>query len=395
MTSPVQRHQLFISYSHRDREWVDRLKTMIRPLVRAEDLKLWDDSQIPPGARWREEIEKALSSAKVALLLVSDEFLASEFVTNSELPPLLEAAQREGLVILWVCLSPCFVEFTPIHDFQAVVPPSQYLDGMGPLEQKEALKTIARSARDALATSPPVAPVLEPPIATTSPTSSEPTTRPAAVLTPEPAGRTDGAPWPLQPIRATSSVLLREGNRWKQQRTSLEMEGYREELAPGVTITMVRIPAGSFRMGSPQEEEGRSDDEGPQHEVRLDGFFLGQTLITQAQWQVVAGWEKVERDLEPDPSQFKGVNRPVENMSWFAAMEFCSRLSQRTGRSYGLPSEAQWEYACRAGTTTPFHFGETITPELANYDANHAYGDGPKGAYREQTTDVGTFPANA
>ena len=124
------RSQLFISYSHADRPWVDRLQKMIRPLVRSEDLQLWDDSRIPPGAKWREEIEKALASAKVALLLVSDDFLASEFVTNKELPPLLEAAEREGLRILWVCLSPCFVEETPISDYQALLSPHQFLDGM-------------------------------------------------------------------------------------------------------------------------------------------------------------------------------------------------------------------------------------------------------------------------
>jgi formylglycine-generating enzyme required for sulfatase activity len=85
----------------------------------------------------------------------------------------------------------------------------------------------------------------------------------------------------------------------------------------------------------------------------------------------------------------------VEQVSWRDAIEFCARLSQRTGRRYTLPSEAQWEYACRAGTTTPFHFGETITSELANYDASSTDGNGPKGAYRKQTTPVCLFPANA
>jgi len=128
--------------------------------------------------------------------------------------------------------------------------------------------------------------------------------------------------------------------------------------------------------------------------VTLGSFFMAQTPITQAQWRAVAGWQKVGRDLKPDPAKFKGANRPVEQVSWFDALEFCRRLNQRTGQRYGLPSEAQWEYACRAGSTTPFHFGATLTPELANYDGNEVYGNGPKGTYREQTIDVASFPAN-
>jgi formylglycine-generating enzyme required for sulfatase activity len=173
------------------------------------------------------------------------------------------------------------------------------------------------------------------------------------------------------------------------------MEGYREELAEGVELTMVKIPAGSFLMGSPEDELKRSADEGPQHEVTLGAFFFAQTSITQAQWRAVALWDKVERDLKPDPSRFKGANRPVEQVSWFDAMEFCRRLSLRTDKCYSLLSEAQWEYACRAGTATPFHFGATLTPELANYNAKYTDGNGPKGTYREQTSDVGSFPANA
>jgi formylglycine-generating enzyme required for sulfatase activity len=194
--------------------------------------------------------------------------------------------------------------------------------------------------------------------------------------------------------------------------------GATAEAAGPLTFTLVEIPAGSFLMGSPPEEPERSDDEGPQHEVKLASFFISQMPITQAQWREVAGWqplpaERWGQDLNPDPSHFQNRegqaegevrlfeaeantdNRPVENVSWLDAMEFCNRLSQRTGRTYSLPSEAQWEYACRAGTTTPFHFGDTISPELANYEGNHAYGNGPTGIYREQTTPVGMFPANA
>jgi formylglycine-generating enzyme required for sulfatase activity len=178
------------------------------------------------------------------------------------------------------------------------------------------------------------------------------------------------------------------------ERRPLQVEGYREELGEGVALTMLKIPAGSFLIGSPEEEPERSEAEGPQHEVTLGSFFMAQTPITQAQWRAVAGWQKVERDLEPYPSKFKGANRPVEMVSWFDALEFCCRLSQRTGQRYGLPSEAQWEYACRAGSTTPFHFGGTLTPELASYKANYVYGNVPKGTCREQTIDVASFPAN-
>jgi formylglycine-generating enzyme required for sulfatase activity len=131
---------------------------------------------------------------------------------------------------------------------------------------------------------------------------------------------------------------------------------------------------------------------------------MAQSPITQAQWRQVAGWQEREaerwgRELNPNPSDFgdqaDSDQRPVEQVSWHDAMEFCNRLSQRTGRYYTLPSEAQWEYACRAGSTTPFAFGATLSAELANYDATITYGDGPKGEYRQQTTPVGMFPANA
>ena len=169
-------------------------------------------------------------------------------------------------------------------------------------------------------------------------------------------------------------------------------------------LTLVEIPAGTFLMGSPLDEPERTAAEGPQHEVTLQGFFLSQTPITQAQWRQVAEWTKQPaehwgHELKPNPSRFRDQpdsdQRPVENVSWHDAMEFCRRLSQRTGRTYTLPSEAQWEYACRAGSITPFHFGPAITPELANYDGNYTYADGTKGEYRQQTTPGGMLPANA
>jgi len=168
-----------------------------------------------------------------------------------------------------------------------------------------------------------------------------------------------------------------------------------EDLGNGVKLELVAIPGGKFQMGSPDDEERRDDNEIPQHWVTVKPFLLGKYAVTQAQWQAVAALPPVNIDLDSDPAFFKGANRPVEQVNWRQAVEFCARLSQKTGREYRLPSEAEWEYACRAGTTTPFHFGPTLTTNLANYDGNYVYGSGPKGAYRQQTTDVGSFPPNA
>jgi formylglycine-generating enzyme required for sulfatase activity len=154
---------------------------------------------------------------------------------------------------------------------------------------------------------------------------------------------------------------------------------------------MVLIPGGSFLMGSPDDEPENNNTEGPQHEVTVSPFFMGRYPITQAQWQAVAALPQVKRELDPEPSHFKGPNRPVEQVSWYDAVEFCDRIAQHTQRPYRLPTEAEWEYACRAGTTTPFYFGKTLTTELANYDGNYTYNDGSKGEYRKETTPVDHF----
>jgi formylglycine-generating enzyme required for sulfatase activity len=209
-----------------------------------------------------------------------------------------------------------------------------------------------------------------------------------------PQGASGGQPGP-QTFAATHGWLERQGEGWRIQTRPLQVRGLVERLAPDLPLRLIQIPAGRFRMGSPPEEEGRDADEGPQHEVTLQDFWLGQTPITQAQWRLVAGWPKVERELARDPSDFKGDDRPVERVNWHDAMEFCRRLRQRLGSTFTLPSEAQWEYACRAGTTTPFAFGGTISPELANYNGTIAFANGPTGLNRRETTPVGSFPANA
>ncbi|MDB9319010.1 bifunctional serine/threonine-protein kinase/formylglycine-generating enzyme family protein [Nodularia spumigena] len=168
---------------------------------------------------------------------------------------------------------------------------------------------------------------------------------------------------------------------------------FAEKLSQTVTLEMVSIPGGTFMMGSP-EFEGDADER-PQHEVILKPFFMGKYPITQAQWKAVAALPQVKQPLNPYPSKFKGHNRPVENVSWYEAIEFCARLWEKTGREYRLPSESEWEYACRAGTTTSFHFGEMITTNLVNCSSD-IYGMDVKSKYRKETTDVGSFQvANA
>ncbi|OBQ43454.1 MAG: hypothetical protein AN484_12265 [Aphanizomenon flos-aquae WA102] len=167
-----------------------------------------------------------------------------------------------------------------------------------------------------------------------------------------------------------------------------------EDLGDGVTLEMVAIPGGTFIMGSPENEEGYHSSQSPQHQVTVPPFFMGKYPVTQQQWRVVAALPKVNIDLKSDPSYFKGDNLPVECVSWNDAQEFCARLSQMANKTYRLPTEAEWEYACRGGTTTPFYCGETISTDLANYNGNYTYGQGQKGQYREKTTEVGIFPAN-
>ncbi|MGA7936832.1 MAG: SUMF1/EgtB/PvdO family nonheme iron enzyme [Kovacikia sp.] len=237
--------------------------------------------------------------------------------------------------------------------------------------------------------------LLQPPTPTPSPTpmSSPP---PTSTLTPTPSASEapTGSPLALNPVEFAVVTVNAKGEQIKKE--NLRSGLYQEDLGGGVQLDMMGIPKGSFTMGSPNDEKQRETNEGPQHNVSLPDFLMGRYPVTQVQWRAVAGLPKIKTDLKSAPSGFKGDNRPVEQVSWEDAIEFCARLSKQTNREYRLPSEAEWEYACRAGTTTPFHFGETITTDIANYDGTSAYGSGPKGEYRKATTEVGSFKvANA
>lgn len=159
-----------------------------------------------------------------------------------------------------------------------------------------------------------------------------------------------------------------------------------KQIVNSVGMKLVWIPSGDFMMGSTGKEKGRGDDEHHRKVTISKGFYFGVHTVTQEQWQAVMG---------ENPSHFKGTNLPVEQVSWHDCQAFCQKLGAKEKKAYRLPTEAEWEYACRAGTTTPFHFGATLSTEQANYNGNFVYGPGKMGLYREKTTPVGSFPANA
>jgi formylglycine-generating enzyme required for sulfatase activity len=203
---------------------------------------------------------------------------------------------------------------------------------------------------------------------------------------------------PLPPLPALKSFEFEvvtvdtKGRETSRNRDSTNY--FIEELPNSAILEMVSIPGSKYMMGSPYNEGDA--DERPQHEVNIKPFFMGKFPVTQAQWKAVAALPKIKQSLNPHPSKFKGANRPVENVSWHEAVEFCARLFHKTGRDYRLPSEAEWEYACRAGTSTAFHFGETMTAELGNCGGTDDFPFDPLGKYRKETTPVGSFQvANA
>jgi formylglycine-generating enzyme required for sulfatase activity len=165
---------------------------------------------------------------------------------------------------------------------------------------------------------------------------------------------------------------------------------------------MISIPSGQYLIGAPKSELGWKLSQSPQSLVNIQAFCLSRYPITQRQWREVAKLEPVNIELNPYPAHFEGYDRPVEQINWWEAVEFCDRLSRLTGLNYRLPAEKEWEYACRGGTSTPFHFGPTISTDLANYSgvdwdyggkvcSYGRYGEGRLGCDRRETTPVGMF----
>ena len=195
--------------------------------------------------------------------------------------------------------------------------------------------------------------------------------------------------------------LAREAKKATARRVAeaaAELEAKKPKMLKALAEGMVVIPAGKYRMGSPKNEKGRDDDEGPRHRVTISkSFAVGKHEVTRGQYAVFAGLTKgtLGRGCSwQDPGFVQGEDDPVVCVSWKDANAFVRWLSRETEQDYRLLTESEWEYAARAGTTGPFHFGSTISTDQANYDGDRTYGNGRKGVYRQRTVPVGSFPSN-
>jgi formylglycine-generating enzyme required for sulfatase activity len=361
--------RLFCSYSREDEPYRKALEVHLSPLKRQyQNLVTWYDRLLEPGSDWDARIKEELDAADIIVLLVSPDFLHSNYCYETEVARAMQRHKDGTACVIPVLLRPTHIQGEPLFQLNG------YPKGLKPItkwdDRDEAYVDVVggiRQAIDRLSNNRPT------PVSPTQPNGMQ-----------------------LQGF-AFESVTVNDRGKvigWQPG----EAQQWVEPLRDGVVLEMVSIPGGSFLMGSPREEEGRYEDESPQHRVTIAPFLMGKYPVTQSQYQAVMG-------NNPSHFQENGMHRPVEKVSWEDAIAFCKKLTQITKRTYRLPSEAEWEYACRAGTPTPFHFGATITTDLANYRGTDwdmrgtvysgSYAQSPKGKFREETTPVGSFPPNA
>jgi formylglycine-generating enzyme required for sulfatase activity len=425
--------EVFFSYSREDKPLRDKLEKHLVSLKRQGVISLWHDREIVAGSEWEEEIDRHLKTADIILLLISPDFVASKYCYEVELPDAIarhEAAEAYVVPILlrptagWKNLSFAKLQVYPSggkavtlwgNEDEAFVDVAEGIaiavaqllerreqkrqnqkrqeqerlpweqEHLSPKQEQEQRRIAeirrqeaeaAQRAKHTRLAEQARTRELEQQIDEEKPNQPECASSSAK----------DGQPMWFEVKTFEFEVAIVNAKGQEYPRQLKQAQAFVEDLGNGVMLEMVQIPEGTFLMGSLKSEKGRSRNESPLHSVNCAQFFMGRYAITQAQYQAIMG---------KNPSRFKGANRPVEKVSWWNVQEFCTKLSGKTGRTYRLPSEAEWEYACRAGTTTPFHFGETITTNLANYNGKFTYQLEPKGKHREQTTDVGSFPANA
>jgi Sulfatase-modifying factor enzyme 1/TIR domain len=327
---------VFISYSRKDKDLLDSFIIHLAGLVNTGQITPWHDRDIEAGSEWEPVLQHQLNTAKIIILLISANFIASKYCYGNELKRAIERQDTGEAYVIPVILKPCLWNRPKIPFSKLNVLPNDALavtkwpdpDEAFTVVVEHIAKIVDRLGGEHQLQQEQIQVEQQPP---------EPTRK-------ESASRKSGER--QSPVQERAKFFVQKLN----DRTSLEM---------------VKIPGGKFLMGS-LPGQGR-DSEWPQHEVHVPEFWIGKYPITQAQWRSVASLPQEKIELEANPSRFPGDNRPVETVSWNQAIEFCQRLSRQSDNEYGLPSEAEWEYACRARTLTEYFYGDALTPELANW----------------------------
>ncbi|MBL8472843.1 MAG: SUMF1/EgtB/PvdO family nonheme iron enzyme [Rhodocyclaceae bacterium] len=370
--------RIFICYARSDnaapQRWADRVKQQLQPVIDtysgARLVELATGQLIQPAESWWETVQRDADQGGLAILLVSAPLLGSAHVIHGDLPNML-AGHRAGRFTL----APLFVspvakaglrnlDFAGMQSFASAERP---LLALNPVEQERELVRLADFVDDFLAQR----------VAGASRASAQ--ARPLSfddiqLFSTASTFGLESVDGILQPVWASDLRKDRYGV-------------YAELRVKDVVQKLRWIAPGRFMMGSPADEPERFLKE-LQHEVVLsDPFWLADTACTQALWQAVTG---------ADPSRGKGAQRPVDMVSWNdVVLGFLPALDALEPKLQAvLPTEAQWEYACRAGSKTPFSFGNTVTVDQVNYDGNYPYAHCPKGQDRARTIDVAALPAN-
>jgi formylglycine-generating enzyme required for sulfatase activity len=368
--------KIFYSYSRKDLDMRNTLEDHLSALREASKISTWHDLELEAGTEWEPVILNKLNTADIILLLVSRNFIASKYCYGTELKRAI-ARHHEGTArVIPIILRPCDWNHSDVPFSKLNVLPTHAKAITSWLDPEEAFTIVAQKIR---------ATVDQLRAEKVGKRQAEAEARQAEARQAE-ARQAEARQAEARQAEARQQVAQKEAEQQaeqeriqREQQSQKRTESFTEKLGNNVVLEMVAIPGGRFLMGS-----AKRSNEQPVHEVKVAPFFLGKYPVTQAQWKAVAALPKAKLDLSPDPANFKGGNRPVEMVSWLEAMDFCDRLSRKTKKTYRLPSEAEWEYACRAGTTTPFHFGETITTDLANFNRKY-----------KSTTEVSKFQPNA
>ncbi|MGH9845339.1 MAG: SUMF1/EgtB/PvdO family nonheme iron enzyme [Blastocatellia bacterium] len=368
--------QIFISYAREDQS---RVELLYQKLVGAGYQPWLDREHLLPGQRWEPVIKQALERSDFVLVCLSAASINKRGFLQKEIKQALERAQEKLEDDVW--LIPARLDDCDVPDGLSAI---QWVDLFEEHGFDDLLRALAFQLKRMRKSPPlPPQPKPQPPVA--------PKNAPVIVRHEDADNRQD-----FEFTTVTLDARGQEVERKKGQARSLT-----EDLGGGVRIEMVEIAGGEFWMGSTDAEARDAFNdakryfkdadqkwytaETPRHRVAVSPFFMGKYPVTQSEWMEVMG------NLPEISDDLRGDDRPVVMVSWEEADAFCRELSRRTKRQYRLPTEAEWEYACRAGTNTPFAFGQSINPEVVNYAGSHPYGSAAKGVYRQKTVPVGSL----